>query len=433
MTTSEKNNFEVKGKAWIIGIDMGYGHQRTAYPLRNIAFGGRIISANNYKGIPGRDKKIWSSSKSFYEFVSRLRRIPVVGYVIFTVFVDAFQKIVRYYPKRDLSKPSFGSKNFFRLIKRGWGRDLVGGLENNPLPLITTFFAPALAAEFFDYPGEIYCVICDADVARGWASLEPKKSRIKYFVPNSWTRDRLRLYGVNPQNIIFTGYPLPKENIGSNKEIVKKDTAYRLLNLDPRGRYRKLYAPLIKEYLGELPRFKNHPLTIMFSIGGAGAQKEIGAAAVNSLKEKILSKELRVIISVGTHFEMKEYFEKHIKKIEVDGWAYILSGKTVGEYFEKFNRALRKTDILWTKPSELSFYAGLGIPIIIAPPLGSQEEFNKRWLLHVGAGAPQENSNHANQWIFDLIEGGDFAEMAMQGFVEIEKMGTYNIEKAIAV
>ena len=30
-----------------------------------------------------------------------------------------------------------------------------------------------------------------------------------------------------------------------------------------------------------------------------------------------------------------------------------------------------------------------------------------------------------------MLETGDLAEVAMQGFVEIEKMGTYNIEKII--
>ncbi|MEK7124641.1 MAG: hypothetical protein AAB877_03115, partial [Patescibacteria group bacterium] len=100
-------------------------------------------------------------------------------------------------------------------------------------------------------------------------------------------------------------------------------------------------------------------------------------------------------------------------------------------YFEKFNKALRTTDILMTKPSELSFYAGLGIPIIIEPSIGSQEDFNRRWLLHVGAAVLQENPKYINQWLFDFIYAGDFAEMAMQGFVEIEKMGAYNIERII--
>lgn len=426
-----ENHFQTEKKAWVIAVDMGYGHQRTAYPLRDLAFGSKIINANNYNGIPLKDKKFWQTNKAFYEFISRFRRVPFIGDKIFQFF-DSFQRILGYYPKRDLSKSNFTGKLIFSSIKRGWGKDLIEKLKKNPLPLVTTFFTPAFMAEELDYPNDIYCIICDADIARAWVSQNPQKSKIKYFAPCSWARDRLKLYGIDPKNIVLTGYPLPKENLGSkNLEILKKDLSYRLLNLDPNGKYRKIYNPLIKGYLGQLPRLPNHPLTIMFSIGGAGAQKELGVQIVNSLKEKIQAKQLRVILSVGVREELRKYFANHIKDLNLDGWVHILSGKNMTEYFEKFNQYLRTTDILWTKPSELSFYAGLGIPIIIAPTIGSQEDFNKRWLLHIGAGALQENPKYTHQWLFDLLNAGDLAEMAMQGFVEVEQLGTYNIERFV--
>lgn len=423
---------EQNRRAWVVAVDMGYGHQRTAYPLRHLAFGGKVINANNYEGIDKKDKMLWQISRSSYEFVSRFRRVPFIGEKVWAI-LDHFQKIMGYYPKRDLSHTSVNARILFYFIKRFWGRDLIKKLRKNPLPFISTFFSPAFMAEELNYPNDVYCVICDADIARSWVSLNPKKSSIKYFVPNSWTRDRLKLYGVKPENIFFTGYPLPKENIGGeNMDILKKDLGYRLLNLDPNGKYRKMYKPLIKGYLGELPTMVNHPLTILFSIGGAGAQKEIGVQVINTLKDKILAKQLRVIISVGIKKELKSYFEDHVTGLHLDGWAHILSGNNMNDYFEKFNKALRTTDILWTKPSELSFYAGLGIPIIIAPPLGSQEDFNRRWLLHVGAATDQENAKYVDEWFFDLLNSGDLAEMAMQGFVEIKCLGTYNIERAIA-
>ncbi|PIV64865.1 MAG: hypothetical protein COS09_02615, partial [Candidatus Nealsonbacteria bacterium CG01_land_8_20_14_3_00_12] len=98
---------------------------------------------------------------------------------------------------------------------------------------------------------------------------------------------------------------------------------------------------------------------------------------------------------------------------------------------KEFNQKLRKTDILWTKPSELSFYAALGLPIIIAPPIGSQEEFNKRWLLKSGFGALEENPSYTDQWLFDWLNRGYLAEAAMEGFIEGEKLGTINIQKII--
>ncbi|MEK7540685.1 MAG: hypothetical protein AAB529_00370 [Patescibacteria group bacterium] len=419
-----------KQKAWIIAADMGYGHQRTAYPLREIAFSGKIINANSYDGIPEKDKKFWQRTRIFYEFISRFKRIPLIGNMAFSFF-NKFQIILDYYPKRDLSRPDINIRSIFSFIKRGWGKDLILRFKKNSLPIISTFFTPAFMAEEFEYPNDIYCVVCDADVARAWASLTPQNSKIKYFTPCTWARDRLKLYGINSKNIFFTGYPLPKENIGENMEILKKDLRNRIVNLDPKQNYRKLYKPLIQSYLGDLPEKSDHPLTIMFSMGGAGAQKEIGLNAVNSLKNKIKAGRLRIIIAVGTRGELTKYFADNIKGLKLDGWVHILSAKTTNEYFEKFNQALRETDVLWTKPSELSFYAGLGIPIIIAPPIGSQEDFNKKWLLHIGAGIIQENPKHTDQWFFDLLNSGNFAEIAMQGFIEIEKLGTYNIEKII--
>ena len=110
----------------------------------------------------------------------------------------------------------------------------------------------------------------------------------------------------------------------------------------------------------------------------------------------------------------------------------IIFSRDIEDYFRKFNQALKKTDILWTKPSELSFYSALGLPIIIAPPIGSQEEFNKRWLLKSGFGEAQENPRYAGQWLPDWLEKGYLAEKAMQAFIEGEKLGTLNIKKIIS-
>ena len=414
-------------KAWVISVNMGYGHQRTAFPLKDLAPEGKIICANDYQGMPKKEREIWEATRRGYEFISRIKKIPLLGSFIFFVF-DEIQKILTFYPKRDLSRPNFQLKQIFYFIKKGWGRDLIEKLKKEPLPIISTFFTPAFMAEQFNYPGDIFCVVCDADVSRTWAPLNPKESRIKYFTPNSRTAERLKLYGVRAENIFLAGYPLPQEILGGEDlEILKDDLRHRLANLDPKRRYLSYYEPLIKKHLGELPEKPDHPLTLMFAVGGAGAQKDIGVRLVKSLSEKIKNKEIKVILVAGIKKKIKEYFEKKIKGLEVD----ILFSQDIEDYFQKFNQALRKTDILWTKPSELSFYSALGLPIIIAPPIGSQEEFNKRWLLKSGFGETQENPKYASQWLFDWLEKGHLAERAMQAFIEGEKLGTLNIKKII--
>ncbi|PIS39931.1 MAG: hypothetical protein COT32_02495 [Candidatus Nealsonbacteria bacterium CG08_land_8_20_14_0_20_36_22] len=418
-------------KAWVVSVNMGYGHQRTAGPLKQFTPNQRVINANDYSGIPETDKKIWESSRKFYEFVSRFRRIPLIGNMAFSIF-DKFQQIPAFYPRRDLSKPTFSVKKIFSLIKNGWGKDLIEKLkiQNSKfkinLPIIATFFTPAFMAEEFNYPGEIYCVVCDADISRAWVSLVPQKSRIKYFAPDSWAMNRLKLYGVKEENIFLTGYPLPTENIGTEKmEILKEDLRNRLLNLDPKREYFKKYKILIEANLGELPKRSNHPLTIMFAVGGAGVQKEIGVKLVKSLAEKIKRGEIKVVLAAGIKREVKGYFEENTGNIE------IIFAENIEDYFEKFNQRLRIIDVLWTKPSELSFYTALGMPIIIAPPVGSQEDFNQKWLLTLGSGTLQENPNYTVQWLFDYLFSGRLAEAAMQGFMEAEKLGTFNIKRII--
>lgn len=424
------------GKAYLVSVNMGYGHQRTTYPLRNLAFEGRIINANDYPGIPGKDRKIWEGTRKGYEFISNFYRIPVIGKAVFAIF-DKFQKILRFYPKRDLSRPNFQLRQILSLIKKGWGKHLIETLRQSsgqkPLPLIATFFTPAFMAEFFNYPGEIFCVICDADISRTWAPLNPRQSKIKYFASTERVVERLKLYGVRPENIFFTGYPLPLENIGGEEmEILKEDLRYRLFNLDPQRKYFETYKILVEEHLGGLPQKSSHLLTIMFAVGGAGAQKEIGIKIVKSLSQKIKNNQIKIILVAGIREKVKEYFEKNIKKLGLEKNIEILFAKDIENYFQNFNKNLRKTDILWTKPSELSFYAALGIPIIIAPTIGSQEEFNMRWLLKSGFGLFQENLNYTEDWLFDWLKRGYLAEAAMQGFIEGKKLGTLNIQKIIS-
>ena len=104
---------------------------------------------------------------------------------------------------------------------------------------------------------------------------------------------------------------------------------------------------------------------------------------------------------------------------------------TVQEYFRQFNANLQITDILWTKPSELSFFAALGLPIIIAPTIGSHEEFNKRWLLKSDFGVLQKEPKFVSEWLTDLVDQGFMAERAFESFLEGEKLGALNIKKII--
>jgi len=426
-------------KAYVVAVTMGYGHLRPAYALKDIAEGG-IISADDYPGIPESDKKMWETIQNAYHFISRFKRVPILGDAAFSI-MDHMQEIAGFYPRRDLAKPIWQLRATYKTIeKKNWGKHLILKLNAKPLPLVTTFFTIAHMAEYWGYKGKIYCVVTDTDISRSWVALNPKTSRIIYCAPSQRVSERLKLYGINPKQIFLTGFPLPKENLDHDVSltILKKDMAYRMINLDPQGHYLKVHGHHVAERMGRktLPKKSNHPLTITFAVGGAGAQREIGAKIVRSLRRKILRGDVRVNLIAGVHQEARDYFKKTITECDLDSEfgknVRIQFAKNKQTYFEQFNKILRTTDMLWTKPSELSFFAALGLPIIIAPPIGSQEDYNKEWLLALDAGIPQENPDYTNEWLFDWLNSGFLAKAAMAGFREGFQFGTFNIEKLVA-
>jgi len=437
-TFSEKSE-----RAWILTVDMGYGHQRPADNLRHLAEGGQAICANNYDGIPESDFRAWNNSRKFYESISVFKSVPLLGNLVFTLFLDYFQKVPPFYPRRSLAEPSLQVKQVYGSLAKGWGKHLIEELKikneqlGRTLPIVATFFTPAFMAEFFGYPGEIFCVVCDTDITRAWAPLDPSQSKIKYFAPTERVAERLKLYGVKPENVFLTGFPLPVENIGGWDQVVlKHDLRARLANLDPQKKFFYQYYPLLKQRLGELPLKANHVLTLTFAVGGAGAQKDLAIKITKSLAKEIVQGKIRVILVAGIKARVKDYFEKNIAKLGLGNCLgktlEILFSPDMEGYFRDFNSYLRQTDILWTKPSELSFYACLGLPIIIAPTIGSHEEFNKRWLLKSGFAMLQKDPRFVREWLFDLVDQGHLAEMAFESFLEGESKGVLKIQEIIA-
>ena len=433
-------------KAYLIAVDMGYGHQRALFPLLEDAAVPEewgiakpmIISGNDYPGIPKRDKQLWDMIRALYEKVSRMNGVSVLGTRIFNA-MDYVQRIVPFYPKRDLSKPVFQVTDIYRRISKGFGKHLVETLNKNPIPLITSFFMIAFCAEEHGYRGKIYCLCTDTDVARAWAPLNPKASNIIYLAPTRRVKERLLLYGVKPDNIFITGFPLPKEIVGNdeinNSLVAKNALSRRISRLDPTGIYQNKYSGVLSMYLGA-GHFQrdNNPVVITFAVGGAGAQSDIGISILKSLKEHIVKGKIKLNLAAGSSDIVRKIFEQGLIDAGIDSLnegVNIIFHKNKYEYFMLFNKALIDTDVLWTKPSELSFFAGAGIPIIMSPALGAQEECNKAWLQAVGAGFMQDDPRYTNEWFFDLLDSGRLAESAMNGFMDASKEGTYHIEEVV--
>lgn len=412
-----KNKFSASTKqAYVVAVDMGYGHQRAVYPLRHLAAplptdknrNPIVINANNYERIPKKDKAQWDGSQKMYEFISRFTNIPLIGRILFKS-MDYFQRIEPFYPKRDQSRPTLQLRSIYAGIKRGWGKHLIDTLNQKPLPLITSFFIPAYFAEEHGYKGEIYLLCCDADVSRAWAPLKAGSSRIKFLVPSERVKERLRRYGVRAENIFLTGFPLPEENIGVRETVLKKSFDTRLARL----------------------RLKSKtPLTVTFCVGGAGAQRDLGVQILNSLHKKIDAGEVILNLVAGSRADVNDFYQKAIDALHFKpkhkGCIRIIYAPVKADYFKIFNEILLNTDILWTKPSELSFYAALGIPVIMAPTVGSQEEFNREWLLTLGAGLDQKDPDFTHEWLFEWLKNKTLAQAAQHAF-DAPRNGTKNI------
>lgn len=423
-----------KEKAWVISANMGLGHMRATFPLRNIAVDNKV-NLFGEDGLESRKEgRLWHFFQYSYEFVSRMRQVPVIGPPIFSI-MEKLSNISPYYPLRDLSKPSLQVKSLYSLIRRGMGKGLMQKLSERRFPIVTSFYSAAMAGEELTYL-PVYCIICDTDINRVWVSENASNSRIIYFAPCGHAMRRLKQYGVPDERIFLTGFPLPDENIGGPEmPVLRHDLWERLIRLDPTKRFRTIHGQEVKYYLGrdDYPEQTNYPLTITYAVGGAGAQADIARDVLLSLKPKICSGKIRLNLVAGIRTSVAEYFKMIIEKEGLSGFegVRIVYHQEKMPYFEAFSEALHDTDLLWTKPSELSFYCGLGIPIIMAPCIGPHEVYNRNWLREIGAGIPQGDPRYCAEWITDYLMDGRLAQASWDGFLYARKMGTYKIEEVI--
>ncbi len=422
-------------KPLVVAVEMGYGHMRAAMPLAD-ALGTDVLEVDRPPLVAPGEDRLWSRVRRTYEGVSRLSQVPWVGAPLRRA-LEAVTDIPRLHPYRDLSAPTRGVHTLDRLVRRrGLGRGLVAELRRTGAPLLTTFYSPAIVADAAGLE-RIFCVATDSDLNRIWAPAEPRRSRIHYLVPTRRAARRLRSYGVPEDRITFTGFPLPDVLVGGpSLATLEANLAARVVRLDPAGEFRRSAPEELAHFLGALPREEEgRPPLLTFAVGGAGAQAGMAAELLPGFRRALEAGSLRICLVAGVRADVDGRFREIVRRAGMEpllgGALEILLAPTFREYYARFNALLARTDVLWTKPSELTFYGALGIPLVLAPPVGVHERYNRRWARESGAGLKQRDARFASEWLADWLADGVLAAAAWAGYMRLPKFGLYRILEAV--
>jgi hypothetical protein len=146
--------------------------------------------------------------------------------------------------------------------------------------------------------------------------------------------------------------------------------------------------------------------------------------------------ELRLTLVAGSRDDVRKRFEAQIEAAKLEARLgrnlQVLYEPDTDRYFARFDALLAETDVLWTKPSELVFYAGLGIALWLSEPVGIHESYNRRYARENGAALKQRDPRVAGEHLRELLEDGHLASAAWSGYRRIPHGGLYEIERRIA-
>jgi hypothetical protein len=425
----------VTGQPIVAAVEMGYGHLRAAHALASV-LGTTVLHADRPPLAGEEEERLWRSGRRLYEATARASQLPLVGAPL-RALLDSLTSIPHLYPKRDLSAPTLQVLSLDRLVRKGLGRGLVERLEATGAPLLTTYFATAVLADAHGC-APVYCVVTDVDLNRVWAPMNPRRSRIVFLTPTRRALKRLRAYGVPRSQIEFTGFPLPPELLGGPElPALRQALAGRLVRLDRKGVFREQARSEIHYFLGvELPEDQERrPPLLTFTLGGAGAQVELARTLIRSLAPLVGDGRLRLCLAAGVRPEIAARFERWVAEAgladRLGGDVRVFLAADLDGYFAGFNQILAETDILWTKPSEMTFFGALGMPLIFSHPVGMHERYNRRWAVENGAGLKQREPRHAGYWIRELLAEGTLAAAAWSGFMRLPKFGLYQIAERV--
>jgi hypothetical protein len=244
---------------------------------------------------------------------------------------------------------------------------------------------------------------------------------------------RLRSFGVPDRRIHLTGFPLPSKLAGQAQAAL----ARRLFRLDPKlvfNRNAPREASALTQYL-EQP-LSARPISMTIAIGGAGAQTRQVGKILQALRGRILDGDLKLTLVAGIRPDVAGILHRMVQSAHLSANIHagieILVSENFEDYFHRFNECLADTDVLWTKPSELVFYASLGLPILLAAPVGDQEHANRNWLLSNDAALDAGDPDSMDLKLEDLLATGELCRIAWNAYSRLDRNGTARIQEFVS-
>jgi hypothetical protein len=401
----------------IVSVEMGYGHLRAANAIAE-SLGTEVIRLD-LPPVAGRgEAALWCGIRKFYNGLSQACDWPVVG----TAAQAILEKITEIKPL--LQHRNSEPPNLLAHLTDGLSGTVLGRRLRTIAagrPILATYPAAAMAA--LHAPGaRIFCLVTDTDLNRAWAPLNPRGVCIEYLAPVTRVVDRLRSFGVPDQRIHLTGFPLPAKLTAQAKPAL----ARRLHRLDPARAFRSRADKAAAAFVQEIPQpASTEPMVMTVAIGGAGGQTGHVDQILKSVRKRVLDGKLKLNLVAGTRADLVENLRKMVRNtglsLENNKGVEILFAAEHKEYFRLFDNCLAATDLLWTKPSELVFYAALGLPILLAPPLGGQEHANRDWLLSNDAALDTGNPATLDRRLEELLTTGALCRVAWNGYSRLER------------
>ena len=400
-------------KGIIVGnIRMGFGHYRISMAMASAAhalgYTPYWMDLNSYKSTTCT--KVIGAQNDLYSLGSRISQKS-------RVFNKTVWEPMNYEGFRKLSYNSSDQKN----------AELMAPVFKNipkEIPVIGTHVWPAQAAIHAGMKRVVNAIPDNWPMALHLAegsihTVQTYQAYMGYRILNGMDGRKV-LSPMPADSLVYTGHYIDHEIVSN----IEKDC-------DERLRRRK----------------DGEPVRILLTIGGAGAQRELFAAVIRHLLPSVIKKKAALYINVGdymqvwnellseislldkistTHFgkwdDTKAFAEKALTE-HIEG-IHAFWHKNIFEAVYCTNLLMRSTDILMTKPSELSFYP---VPKIFLKRIGGHEKWGAIHSAEIGDGTLEcTDIPHTLQMTDLLMEDDTIFEQMCRCIKTNNSIGIYN-------